>query len=140
MLADALMPLYNFCFNSFLGRAIFSHVLQERFTGKHLCWSLFLIKFIEKSLQHKCFPPCEYGKIFKSIYLVLHLWTAIWMFSYRSNTVVASHIGSESDVFSKANWKIYSKTQINEKELPFHVLDNFVFLVLHCTSGNVCPT
>ena len=31
------------------------------FTGKHLCWSLFLIKlqawkFIEKSLQHWCFP------------------------------------------------------------------------------------
>ena len=31
------------------------------FTGKHLCWSLFLIKlqackFIEKGLQHWCFP------------------------------------------------------------------------------------
>ena len=31
------------------------------FTGKHLCWSLFLIKlqactFIEKRLQHSCFP------------------------------------------------------------------------------------
>ena len=33
------------------------------FTGKHLCWSLFLIKsdlnacnFMKKRLQHKCFP------------------------------------------------------------------------------------
>ena len=26
------------------------------FTGKHLCWSLFLIKFIKKNLQHKCLP------------------------------------------------------------------------------------
>ena len=32
------------------------------FTGKHLCWSLFLIKlplaciFIKKRLQHSCFP------------------------------------------------------------------------------------
>ena len=26
------------------------------FTGKHLCWSLFLIKFIKKNLQHRCFP------------------------------------------------------------------------------------
>ena len=31
------------------------------FTGKHLCWSLFLIKltacnFIKKRLQHRCFP------------------------------------------------------------------------------------
>ena len=26
------------------------------FTGKHLCWSCFLCNFIEKRLQHKCFP------------------------------------------------------------------------------------
>ena len=30
------------------------------FTGKHLCWSLFLIKrtynFVKKRLQHRCFP------------------------------------------------------------------------------------
>ena len=50
------------------------------------------------------------------------------MFSYMNNTVVTSHIGSESDVLSKANWKSYSKTQIDEKSLPFHVLDNFFFL------------
>ena len=28
------------------------------FTGKHLCWSLFLLKcnFIKKRLEHRCFP------------------------------------------------------------------------------------
>ena len=26
------------------------------FTGKDLRWSLFLIKFIKKNLQHRCFP------------------------------------------------------------------------------------
>ena len=26
------------------------------FSGKHLCWSLFLINFIKKRLQHRCFP------------------------------------------------------------------------------------
>ena len=26
------------------------------FTGKHHCWSLFLIKFIKKELQHSYFP------------------------------------------------------------------------------------
>ena len=25
------------------------------FTGKHLCWSLLLIKIIKKNLQHRCF-------------------------------------------------------------------------------------
>ena len=58
------------------------------------------------------------------------------MFSYRNNTVVTSHMGNESDIFSKANEKSYSKTQIDEKNLPF----NFVFLFLHWTSGGVCPT
>ena len=28
------------------------------FTGKRLCWCLFLIKVIQKNLQHRCFP-CE---------------------------------------------------------------------------------
>ena len=26
------------------------------FTGKHLCWRLFLINFIKKRPQHRCFP------------------------------------------------------------------------------------
>ena len=26
------------------------------FTRKHLCWRFFLINFIKKSLQHRCFP------------------------------------------------------------------------------------
>ena len=26
------------------------------FTGKHLCWRFFLINFIKKRLQHRCFP------------------------------------------------------------------------------------
>ena len=26
------------------------------FAGKRLCWSPFLIKFIKKRLQHRCFP------------------------------------------------------------------------------------
>ena len=26
------------------------------FTGKRLCWRFFLIRFIKKRLQHKCFP------------------------------------------------------------------------------------
>ena len=26
------------------------------FSGRHLCWSLFLLNFIKKRLQHWCFP------------------------------------------------------------------------------------
>ena len=26
------------------------------FIGKHLCWRFFLINFIKKRLQHRCFP------------------------------------------------------------------------------------
>ena len=35
-------------------KAVLKHFAM--FTGKYLCWSLFLIKFIKKKLQHRCFP------------------------------------------------------------------------------------
>ena len=41
------------------------------FTGKHLCWRLFLLKFqascnrIKKRLQHRCFPV-KFAKFFKT--------------------------------------------------------------------------
>ena len=60
------------------------------FTGKHLCWSLFLIRlqacrFIEKRFQHWCFP-LHVKKIFKNSYLYKHqlliiLSLAIYLFS-----------------------------------------------------------
>ena len=43
------------------------------YTGKHLCWSLFLTtlqvcKFIEKKLQHWCFP-LHVGKFLRTLFL-----------------------------------------------------------------------
>ena len=47
------------------------------FTGKHLCWSLFLIKFIKsfikKRLQHVF--SCENCETFKNLYCEEHLQT-----------------------------------------------------------------
>ena len=36
------------------------------FTGKHLCWSLFLIKIIKNRLQHRCFPV-KFPKFLRTI-------------------------------------------------------------------------
>ena len=44
------------------------------FTGKHLCWSLFLIK----KLQHRCFPV-KFEQIFKNTYFTEHL---RWLLPY----------------------------------------------------------
>ena len=42
---------------------------------------------------------------------------------------MTSYKGSEEDVFSKTRQKNHSKTQLNEKKLPFNDdLYNFVFL------------
>ena len=41
------------------GRCSIKKAVLKKFeilTGKHLCWSSFLIKFINKRLQHRCFP------------------------------------------------------------------------------------
>ena len=43
------------------------------FTGRHLCWSLFLIKlqaFIKKRLRHRCFP-LNIAKIFKNSFFYI---------------------------------------------------------------------
>ena len=51
------------CVNEVLVRRTKRSVLNNfaNFTGKHLCWSLFLIKlqachFIKKRFRHRCFP------------------------------------------------------------------------------------
>ena len=64
----------------------------EIFTGKHLCWSLFLIKlhaqkgcnFIKKRPQHMF--SCEYCEIFKN------------SFFYRASPVAASEIPLDTSV------------------------------------------
>ena len=50
------------------------------FTGKHLCWSLFLIKlqawacnFVKKRLQRRCFPE-NIATSFTTTFLIEHLW------------------------------------------------------------------
>ena len=44
------------------------------FAGKRLCWSLFLIDFIKKRLQHRCFAVnIAYCEIFKNTYFDKHL-------------------------------------------------------------------
>ena len=48
-----------------------------KFTVKHLCWSLFLIKnFTKKRLQHKCFHV-NITKFIRTAFFLKHLQTAV---------------------------------------------------------------
>ena len=38
------------------------------FTGKHLCWSLFLITFLARGLQQRCFPV-NFAKFLRTAFL-----------------------------------------------------------------------
>ena len=55
------------------------------FTGKHLCWSLFLTKFltnfIKKTLQHSCFPV-KFAKFLRAPFSTEHI---RWLLLYLSN-------------------------------------------------------
>ena len=55
----------------FYKKAIFKNFAI--FTGKHLCWSLFLINFIKKRLQLTQVFSWEYCKNFKNTYYKEHL-------------------------------------------------------------------
>ena len=60
------------------------------FTGKQLCWSLFLIKlqtFIKKRLQHRCFPV-NIAKFLRTLFFIAHLrWLLL------NNYTHTSHLG-----------------------------------------------
>ena len=45
---------------------------SANFTGKHLCWSLFLIIFIKKRLQHRCFSV-KFAKLLRTNSFTEHL-------------------------------------------------------------------
>ena len=102
------------------------------FTEKHLCWNLLFNKnaglqnpsFLKRDSNISVF--CEHWEIFKNTYFQEYLGTAASeIFTWTFN-----NIGSEEDVFSKIKQnKNCSKTQLYEKNLPFHdVLYYFVFL------------
>ena len=83
--------------------------------------------FIKKRLEHRC---CEHWQIFKNTYFEEHLRTAVsesftWTFPIWTN-----NMERKEDVSSKIKQnKNHSKTQLYEKNLPFHdVHYHFVFL------------
>ena len=104
------------------------------FTGKHLCWNLFLIKmqaFRGPALLKRDSNTGFFGNIEKCLRTPilknncerLPLRVSVELFPLWTN-----NIGSEEDVFSKIKQNC-SKTQLYEKNLPFHdVLYHFVFL------------
>ena len=110
------------------------------FTKKHLRWILFLNKnaglqswnFIKKRLQHRCFPV-NVAKFLRTSVLKSTCERLFEHFPTWANNII-SNIGIEEDIFSnsqKQNKKNHSKTQLDEKYLPFHdVLDHFVFLYI----------
>ena len=85
-----LKLLINFNFSQFREQIFRSSHLQmlfkigalksfPNFTGKHLCWSLFLknlqaegLQLCKKRLQHRCFPV-NFVKFLKTHFLTEHL-------------------------------------------------------------------
>ena len=71
------------------------------FTGTHLCWSFFLIKFIKKKLQHRCFPV-KFVKFWRTIFKRTPLVVAsvnLWM----NLQIIAFDGDIEKNPYSKTN-------------------------------------
>ena len=64
------------------------------FTGKHLYWSLFLIKFIKNRLQHRCFNV-KFAKFLRAYFSLEHLW---WLVLY---SVIALPLWAMTALFLK---------------------------------------
>ena len=68
-----------------------------KFTGKHLCWSLFLTKFQVSGLQFAKNTPaqeffCEFCEIFRNIFFTEHLRTTTSVTTQKSrNQTIYNH-------------------------------------------------
>ena len=55
--------------------------MYTKFTGKHLCWSLFLVNYSNLQLYEIETPTkvfsCEFCKTFKNTYFIEHLWATV---------------------------------------------------------------
>ena len=80
------------------------------FTGKHLCWSLFLLKLQAFS--------CGHFKIFKSSFFIEHFW---WL-------LLKSHSDWYLEVFGKVH--IHTSTAVTSKGLAFVAFYKYIFLLL----------
>ena len=55
----------------------------KNFTGKHLCWSLFLVNFIKNRLRHRFFPV----KFAKFLWTPFHRTLLLWLLIYSARTL-----------------------------------------------------
>ena len=82
-----------------------------KFTGKHLCQSLFLIKFkactfIKKRLWHRCFPV-NFAKFLRTTFLTEHL---RWLLLHVNNS--KAYLCGQRNCWHKQLYKIYELWQI----------------------------
>ena len=97
-----------------------------KFTGKHLCQSLFLIKLQASGLQQACnfikkktlaqVFSCEFCEISKNTFFTEHLWTTASVFSRRSQPAACNTIKKETiiQVFSCECWEVVYNSFIAE--------------------------
>ena len=112
------------------------HKNFEIFTEKRLCWCLFLNKnagfqswnSIKKRLQHRC-SPVNVAKVLRTPVLNNIFERLFESFPTWANNIT-SNIGIEEDIFSKIKLKRPLKILLDKRNLPFHVLDHFVFLYI----------
>ena len=127
--------VYNHNEQTFHKKAVFKSLVI--FTDEHLCCSLFFnenaglrsCSFIKKRLQHRCFPLniATFLKtpVLKNICERLFECFPTWIDNITSN------IWSAEDISKRKESSKSCKTQLDEKNLPFHdALDHFVFLYL----------
>ena len=92
------------------------------FTRYHLCWSLPLIRFIKKKLQHRCFPV-NFARFLRASFCRTFVNSCLNVFLHEKD-LYRKWIRR----FLKNKIRNHSKIQLDEKNLPFHVLANYVFL------------
>ena len=107
-----------------------------KFTGKHLCQSLFLIKFVKKETLAQVFS-CEFCKISKNTIFTEHLWmtaSMIWK-SWKYYTVWDNYYffsWLQESTFLK--WALPTRNELHWKQILNRPFNDICPGLLHATT------
>ena len=113
-------------FREFLVLTFSTSEIFTKFTGKHLCQSLFCYKvdFVKRRLWHRCFPV-NFAKFLRTLVFIEHLWSLLLplVTIVTIITFVYREVADQFYVIDK-NFFAEQKKYINRSDIP---LDDSLF-------------
>ena len=97
-----------------------------KFTGKHFCQSLFLSKFTDFKLRHRCFPA-SFAKLLRSRFHRTPSEEFFWRLRCNIRVLKATQLGENKISSAKILYKSLEMNGLNSKLKSLDIVEKFCF-------------